>query len=360
MASVYPQLLLSGASHHTANLEIRERLAIAPDRQDEFNAELRRLPGVRESLVLSTCNRIEMYAFAEHPETRVTIDEFFCRFQGISVADYARYQLFLRDCPAVVHLLEVASGLDSQILGETEILGQLKSSYAAAVERGTLGPALNRIFQKAFQAAKWARTHTAIGSGQVSIANVAVDLALKIFGELSATRVLVLGAGEIGEKTAKALISRGAERFTVASRTFSRAGDLALSLGGDALPMENLASSLHRFDIVLASTASTLPILTREMVNAAVKRRPLRPIFLIDLAMPRDVEASVSTLSQVYLYNLDDLAKIAEVNREQRLSAVAECRRGLEQRANQIWEGLRDRRAGFGQNGETSPSSQPA
>jgi glutamyl-tRNA reductase len=261
----------------------------------------------------------------------------FCARQQFDNAEFAKVRLELRGRDAVQHLVEVSAGLDSQMLGETEIFGQVKDAYAAAQASGTTGPVLNRIFQKGFQAAKHVRTHTGITGGQVSVANVAVDLALKIFGELSATRILLLGAGEIGEKTARAFQSRGAAALTVASRRFERAMELATGLGASAMPFEQRETRLAEFDIVVCATSAPDVVVTRPLTKAAMHKRPARPLFFIDQALPRDVDPSVADIENVFLYNLDDLAKIAEENRAARQAEIAKCRAIVVEKSEALW-----------------------
>ena len=238
---------------------------------------------------------------------------------------------------AVQHLVEVSAGLDSQMLGETEIFGQVKAAYAAAQAGGTTGPVLNRVFQKGFQAAKHVRTTTAITEGQVSVANVAVELALNIFGGLADTRILLLGAGDIGEKTAKAFQSRGAAALTVASRNLERAMELATSLGASAMPFEQREARLAEFDVVVCATSAPDLVISLAATRAAMHRRPARPLFFIDQALPRDVDPAVADLQNVFLYNLDDLAKIAEENRAAREAEIAKCRAIVAAKADALW-----------------------
>jgi glutamyl-tRNA reductase len=223
------------------------------------------------------------------------------------------------------------------MLGETEIFGQVKEAYAGAQQRGSTGPVLNRIFQKVFQAAKHVRTHTAITEGQVSVANVAVELAQNIFGDLKHARVLLLGAGEIGEKTARAFQSRGAASLTVASRRLERAMELATALGASAMPFEQRDDRLMEFDVVVCATAAPEPVLSLSAVRAAMHQRPARPLFCIDLALPRDVDPAVADLENAFLYNLDDLAKIAEQNRAARVAEIEKCRAIVEEKAGALW-----------------------
>jgi glutamyl-tRNA reductase len=331
-----PGFFLLGASHHRAPLAVREKLALDEDSIAALHAELASA-GVRELTVLSTCNRVEFYGVAESPEHIARVETAFCARQRFSVSEFAAFRLSLAGLDAIQHLLEVAAGLDSQMLGETEIFGQVKAAYAAAQSRGATGPVLNRVFQKTFQAAKHVRTHTAITAGQVSVANVAVDLALNIFGALTPAHVLLLGAGDIGEKTAKAFQSRGAASLAVASRRLERAMELATQLGASALPFEQREARLAEFDIVVGSTSAPETVVSTAAVAAAMRRRPARPLLCVDLALPRDIEASVAEIENVFLYNLDDLAKIAEENRTAREAEVVRARAILAERAAALW-----------------------
>ena len=243
----------------------------------------------------------------------------------------------LRGRDVLQHLVDVAVGLDLQMLGETEIFGQLKEAYAAAQARKSTGPVLNRVFQKAFQAAKHVRSSTAITVGQVSVANVAVELALNIFGTLAETRILLLGAGDIGEKTAKAFQSRGAASLTVSSRHIERAAELATQLGASALPFEQREARIADFDVIVCSTAAPNTVVSTVATAMAMRKRPARPLFYIDLALPRDVETGVAGIQNVFLYNLDDLAKIAEENRAAREAEIAKCRALLSERVDGLW-----------------------
>lgn len=328
---------LLGTTHQRAPLAVREKLALDEAGAAALHAELSGVTGLRELAVLSTCNRIEFYGVADSPETIARVEAAFCARQKFAVEEFASFRLSLAGRAAVQHLFEVAAGIDSQMLGETEIFGQVKDAYAAAQERKATGPVLNRVFQKTFQAAKHVRTHTAITSGQVSVANVAVELALNIFGDLTDTRILLLGAGNIGEKTAKAFQSRGAATLTVSSRRFERAMELATQLGASALPFEQREGRLAEFDIVVGSTSAPETVIAAAAVEAAIRKRPARPLFFIDLALPRDIEASVAEIQNVFLYNLDDLAKIADENRAAREAEVARARTLLTEKAEALW-----------------------
>ncbi len=326
-----------GASHQLAPIAIRERLALPGEAAGRLHQELIALPEVRELALLNTCNRVEFYGVAAHPTAPARIQHAFCAHQRFAVDEFERFRLDLHGRSALQHLLEVAAGLDSQMIGETEIFGQVKEAYAAAQAHHAAGPVLNRVFQKVFQAAKHVRSHTAINLGQVSVANVAVELARNIFGNLATAQVLLLGAGDIGEKTARAFQNRGAGTLTIASRRLERAMELAVSLGARALPFEQRLARLGEFDIVVCATAATEAVVTDELVAAAMKKRPVRPLLLIDLCLPRNVEAAAAKRQNVFVYNLDDLAKIAEENRRAREAEVAKCRLILSDRADLLW-----------------------
>jgi glutamyl-tRNA reductase len=330
-------LFVLGATHHRAPLAIREKLSLTPESAAALQAELAGLDGLKEFAVLSTCNRVEFYGVAATGEVATQVAAAFCARQHFDPGDFAKIRLDLRGREAVQHLVEVSAGLDSQMLGETEIFGQVKDAYAAAQASGYTGPVLNRVFQKGFHAAKHVRTHTAITEGQVSVANVAVDLALNIFGGLKDTRILLLGAGEIGEKTAKAFQSRGAAALTVASRRFERAMELAATLSASAMPFEQREARLAEFDVVVCATSAPEAVISRVAAKAAMHKRPVRPLFFIDQALPRDVEPSVAEIDNVFLYNLDDLAKIAEENRAAREAEIAKCRAIVAEKAETLW-----------------------
>ena len=331
-------LFLIGASHQTAPMDMRERLALTPDKIESFHATLGTLHGLREITVLNTCNRVEFYGVAESPAAVARLQETFCAFQGLPPDAFAAICRQAHGRAAIEHLLAVACGIESQMLGETEILGQVKDAYAEAQTRRTTGPVLNRIFQKTFQYAKHVRSHTAINEGQISIANVAVDLALKIFGDLSSTRILLLGSGDIGEKTAKAFQSRSATSLTIASRTLGHAMELATAFNGTALPWEHVTEKLGDYSIVVGSTSAPDVVVTTADVTAAMKKRRAEPLFFIDLALPRDIDAAVAKLDNVFLYNLDDLAKIAGENLAARTAHVSHARQIIGEKSDAIWK----------------------
>lgn len=329
-------LFLIGASHHTAPLAVREKLALDDARAAALAARLQATPGVKEFALLNTCNRVEVYGVARDLEALAALRAALCATTGCTPAEFEANGFARHNHEAVAHLFSVASGLDSQMLGETEILGQVKTAYDDALVRAWTGPVLNRVFQKTFQAAKYIRTHTAIGDGQISVATVAVDLAGRIFGELTTSKILVIGAGDIGQKTAQAFQSRGASAITVASRTLANA-ESAAPAGGGTASLAELPEAVAAADIVASSTAAPGHVLSRDLVAAAIARRPARPLFLIDLAVPRDIDPAAAELANVFLYNLDDLARIAEENLAQRAAEVARCRAIVAKRTAALW-----------------------
>jgi glutamyl-tRNA reductase len=318
-----------------------------------------------EFAVLNTCNRVEIYGVAGRDDLPSRVSAALCARHGVESAAFAEFGFVSMGLEAVRHLLETASGLDSQMLGETEILGQVKKAYMNAQARGSAGPVLNRLFQKAFQAAKHVRTQTAISVGQVSVANLAVDLAAGIFGRLENTRVLILGAGAMGEKSGKAFASRGARTFAVSSRRLESAGELAEKLGASVLPFEEREQALADWDVVVCSAAASGAVISAGAVRGAVERRGARPILFVDLAMPRDVDAAAVEAGNVFLYNLDDLAQIAAKNR---LARAAEAERALQilaPRAESLWLQVRAQFSGRGSAGgrplePAAPQAAPA
>ena len=331
------QLFLVGATHRTAPLGLRERLALAAGTEAALAADLAALPGLREFVILNTCNRVEIYGVGPGAGLRARVAVAFCARQGFDCREFERLRLELTDRAVVQHLWAVSCGLDSQMLGENEVFGQVKKAFLAAQGRGSAGPVLNRVFQKAFQAAKHVRTHTAITSGLVSVGNVAVELAVSVFGELGTARVLLLGAGEIGLKSGRAFRSRGPASLTVASRRLDRAEEVAAELGATALPFDQVMANVGDFDVVVCSTAAPATIIFPALVRAAMHRRQRRPIFFIDVALPRNVDERVGALENVFLYNLDDLARIAAENRSAREAEIARCQEILAQRADALW-----------------------
>ncbi len=300
-------LVLVGLNHTTAPVEVRERLAIADDRLPEILGRLAGLPGVREACALSTCNRVELVLEASglhHAQAAATalLEE-----QGVEPDLVLPVLYRLEGEAAVHHLFRVAAGLDSLVLGEPQILGQVKAAYAAAVQAETVGPSLNRLFHTVFRVAKRTRTETGLGTQPVSVGYAAAELARKIFDDLSTKRVLLLGAGGMAELTARHLLGGGVREVTVVNRTFERAQALASALGGRALPFEALNEGIRHADIVVASTAAQTPVVEAATVAGLMRARRQAPLFFVDIAVPRNVDPRVNDLPNVYLYDIDDL-----------------------------------------------------
>ena len=336
MLEAREQVFVAGVSHHTAPLDVRERIALDDAGKERLYGFLRDRGATAETLVLSTCNRTEVYGVGDQVACTDALKVFFRRESGISSENWENAFIVRTGEEVIRHLFEVCAGLNSQIVGETEILGQVKAAYRAAADRRLVGPVLHRLFQKGFQASKWVRSHTGIGVGQVSIGNVAVDLAVRMFGHLGASRVMVVGSGEVGAAVVKSLHSRGVGGITVTSRRPAAADALAGEVGAQSLPFEDWSDWLFRFDIIICSTGAPEPILPRAAMASAMRHRPGSPVFLIDVAVPRDVDPLVEGLEDVFLYNMDDLAAIANENLEQRHAEIARCREFLAERARRL------------------------
>jgi glutamyl-tRNA reductase len=319
-------LVVIGLNHRSAPVEVRERFSFTASSLGAAARELTADPLVREAAILSTCNRVEVYALAEAAEQAGKVIRGFLHARQRPVVAVDRHLYEWRDADCARHLLEVAVGLDSMVLGETEVLGQVKTAYHAAQQAGATGPALNRLFQKALAAAKQIRSRTGIGRGSVSVGSVAVDLAGKIFGDLAERTVMVIGTGEMSEATARALRSRGAGAILVCSRTAERAVALAAQLDGRAISYAQWPATFREVDIVISSTAAPHPIITREKLLPLMQQRRHRSLFLIDIAVPRDVERACETLENVYLYDIDDLQQLARHNIAARERETASCR----------------------------------
>ena len=333
-------LFILGVNHRSAPLAIREQLAIG-ERLPLAYRGLRGLPGVEEGLLLNTCNRFECYGVSRRPQCQEELTRFFHRFQSIDRELFFQHSYWRCGMPVIQHLFEVASGIDSQRVGETEILGQVKAAYQVAIEQKSVGSLLHKIFQKSFQAAKWVRTHTQINQGQVSIGTVAVELAERIFGNLRTSQVLLLGLGEVGQQTLKALKSRGSDSISITSRTISKAKQLAEKFGGSALALDELSSVvLSDFDILICSASADRYVLEEAVIAAALRCRPHRPFFIIDLALPRNIPPSVAHLPNAFLYNLDDLAIIADHNQKLREREAQRCRLMLSERVGLLCQSL--------------------
>ena len=318
------KLLVLGLNHKTAPIDIRERLAFGPDIIVGALRDLTACQSVYEGVILSTCNRTELYC-AVQDGAEEEIRRWLSRFHGL---EHERVDPFLyahADRDAVIHLLRVASGLDSLVLGEPQILGQVKTAYQTATDSSSTGKLLGRLFQHTFSVAKTVRTETAIGSSPVSVAFAAVNLARQIFSDLSQQTALLIGAGETIELAARHLHHNGVGRIIVANRTVERAHDLAAQFDGFAIALTEIANHLPDADIVIASTASPLPVLGKGTVERALKKRKHRPIFMVDIAVPRDIEPEVAELPDVYLYTIDDLQGVIDEGLRSRQAAAEQA-----------------------------------
>jgi glutamyl-tRNA reductase len=325
-------LAVVGISHETAPIEVRERVAFASPEAREALVALRREAGVEEAVLLSTCNRTEVYLFPARSEASVrAVERLFSEKAGRGSSEVAKYLFQEWGEDAVRHLFEVSAGLDSMVMGEAEIQGQVRDAYLQAarleITPPMAGPILNRLFQMALSVGGRVRAETSIGEGSASVASVAVELAQKIFGTLHGKRVLIIGAGATGELILNALSREGVEEILVANRTYERALSLAQAHAGRAIPIESLQDYLASTDIVLSSTAAPEPVLTRSIVRASFVEPRRHPLLVIDIAVPRDVDPDVGKEPEVYLYNVDDLRKIVEDHVNARRDALPDAER---------------------------------
>ena len=313
------RLFLIGMSHKTAPLEMRERLQLLCGEGNQPLAELMRLDGIMEVLYLATCNRVEILARAENDGQAVDVLKSFIYQQGnLSIAEMEKCLYIHRDLEAVRHLFRVTSSLDSMVMGEPQILGQMKEAYRMAVESRATGVFLNRLSHHAFQAAKRVRTETGIAGNAVSVSYAAVELAKKIFGDLKGKAILLIGAGEMSELAARHLLRQGVGRILIANRTYARAESMAAEFQGTPVAFDRFCEVLPEVDIVIASTGAPGYILNAEMVATALRRRRNRLLFLIDIAVPRDIDPAAGEIDNVYLYNIDHLQGVVDANKEGR------------------------------------------
>ena len=311
-----------GINHHSAPIEVREKLAFPPETQADALNSLASRPGVAEAVLVSTCNRTEVYCKADDMGTvRAWLTEEAAR-SGLDIADHLYTH---SESEAVRHAFRGAAGLESMVLGEPQILGQVKQSVRTAEHSGTLGSTLNRLFQHTFSVAKEVRTQTAIGAQSISMSAAALKLAQNLFGDISRTKLLLIGVGEMVELAATYFVAQGPGTVVVANRTLARGEAFAERFNGTAIALEQLPERLHDFDIVITGTASTLPILSKGAFERALKARRYRPMFVVDFAVPRDVEPDAAELEDLFLYTIDDLGTIVQEGAGQRQAAVAEA-----------------------------------
>ncbi|MGY8870282.1 MAG: glutamyl-tRNA reductase [Pseudomonadales bacterium] len=333
-------LLALGINHKTASVSVRERVAFSPDKLADALRQAHGFAQLKEIAILSTCNRTELYCSTELPGTRAVL-EWLGEYHGLELSELEACAYTYWDESAAKHMMRVASGLDSLVLGEPQILGQLKSAYSLSQDQGLVGAELGRLFQQTFSVAKKVRTDTAIGENPVSVAYAAVNLAQHIFSDLKDSRALLIGAGETIELVAQHLVNAGVSDITVANRTVSRALSVAEAFNGKAVMLGDIPEVLADADIIISSTASQLPILGKGAVENALKKRKHRPIFMVDIAVPRDIEPQVADLDDVYLYTVDDLREVIEENQRSRESAAKEAEAIIDIGAHEFMRQLR-------------------
>ena len=328
-------VLSIGLNHTTAPVEVRERAAFAAEYLDDALKDIAKCSGIDEATILSTCNRTEIYC--QTPNTNINVvSQWLCDFHQLNHSDVVPYLYSFPGQDAVKHAFRVASGLDSMVIGEPQILGQMKTAFATAHKNGNTGKVLNRLFQHTFSVAKEIRTSTSIGSHAVSIAYAAVNLSKQIFSDISKQTVLLIGAGETIELTCRHLYRQGVRNIIIANRTVSRAEELANEFNAQAISLHELSTRLPEADMVFSSTASTLPILGKGAFESALKQRRNKPIFVVDLAIPRDVESEVADLNNIYLYTVDDLQQVVTENLESRRNAATEAEKIVTQQTSQF------------------------
>lgn len=340
------ELCIIGLNHRTTPLEFREQFSVPADQVPALLARLRTGIGLDEAVVLSTCNRLEIYGVTSNGRISAervfeAIAEIKGRAQSFDFNSVAPCLYVHRNEACVQHLFRVASSLDSLVVGETEIVGQVKKAYQLAQANGATGKVLNRMFQKSLSVSKEVRTRSGIGRCSTSVGSVALDLAMKIFGEqLNDRTILIIGAGKIGETTLKHLAKHGAKAILVTNRSFERAAELVSRLGGEAVPFTDLARALTEADIVVSSTSAPHYVLGKAEIALAMARRQDRPMLLIDLAVPRDIDPAALEVGSVYLYNIDQLAELARMNMERRQSEAATCEELVTTHAREAGETL--------------------
>ena len=356
-------LICLGLNYRATPVELRERLAIPQEKVPATVNEIREIGGFTESVVLSTCNRVEIYSTHELPDAREGHEALrhylggHFRLESGQMEALSFYKLASADTAR--HLFRVVSGLDSMVLGETEIFGQVKDAYLLALEAKTTSRALNKLFQQAFQVGKLVRNETAIQKGSTSVGSVAVDLAGKIFGSLKECRVMLVGAGEMSRTCAQSLMSRGARSVIVSNRSYDRAVELAQEMKGRAIRFDEWEGVLHDVDIIISSTSAPHFVIKPDTITQVMRRRRGHPLFIIDIAVPRDVDPAVNEIEEVYLYDIDALQQIADENRRDREKQLALCEQIIEEQLAKfgyMTGGTQGRAAGVREPGEC-PSS---
>ncbi|MBU1043714.1 MAG: glutamyl-tRNA reductase [Candidatus Omnitrophica bacterium] len=321
-----------GFNHKTAPIGIREKLSFPKACLDEALSSLKKNSDIQEGVILSTCNRIEIYALArDDKKINGALSGFLEKFHNINMKDFKNHSYEFEDMAAIRHLFRVSSSLDSQILGENQILGQVKAAFFSARNIGAVSRIFSFLFEEAIKIGKRARTQTQIGYGAVSISTAAVEMARKIFEDLSDKKILIIGAGKIGELSANHLKGRGAQMVLVANRTFSKAQELAKKFNGQAVEFDKFPQTLIQSDIVISSVSAPHVLVKQSMMSEIMIKRKNRPIFFIDLGLPRNIDPDVNKLENVYVYNLDDLEKVKDANLNERLKEAKKIEDLIEQ-----------------------------
>lgn len=325
-------IVVIGLNHKTAPVELRERLAFNTRKIGEVFQTLREIEIIKETLVLSTCNRVEIYAVTPQPmEALRGIKEFLSHYHGLEEKDFEGSLYFYHEPGSVSHLFLVASGLDSMVVGESEVLGQVKDAYILAHQHLATGKILNVLFQRSLNAAKKVRTLTGINKGLISVSSVAVELARHIFGSLAGRQVIIIGAGETAELALKNLVSSGVKSIIVANRTFDKAQELSAQFKAQAIKFDECLKEMVECDIVISSSAAPHYLITKEDIKKLITLRHQRPIFFIDISVPRNLDPQIGKIDNAYLYNIDDLKKIVEENIKMRQKEIYKSEQIIEQ-----------------------------
>ena len=336
-----PDIVIVGVNHRTAPVEVRERLALADGQLDDANRRLVELGPVKENVLVCTCNRVEVVAYADDPSAATDcITRFLAEHHGLARETFESHLYTYHGRPAVQHLFRVAASLDSMVIGEPQILGQLKDFYSRAAAVGAVRTVLHRCFHKSFSVAKRVRSETGIASRAVSVSSAAVELARNIFDRLEDKTAMLIGAGEMSELAARHLISSGIGTMLVTNRTFERAIELAREFNGTPVPYEQFSRYLHLADIVIGSTAAPTHVLTSPLIHDALRERKRRAMFLIDLSVPRAFDPAINDVDNVYLYDIDDLSSVSEDNLAERQREASKAELIIETEVTKFWRWL--------------------
>lgn len=325
-------VIVVGVNHKSAPIEIREKIALSEKKLDDSLKKIYQHPLILENVILSTCNRVEIYARVKDVQGGInSLKKYFSDDNGISLQYLEKYLFSYTNEETIKHLFNVSSSLDAMVIGESQILGQVKSAYYKAKSLNTTGLILNQLFEKSFSVAKKIRTETSIAEKAVSISYVAVELAKKIFGDLEDKVVMLIGAGEMAELAARHLISSGIKLMLVSCRTFERAVELAQCLNGNAIRFENFADELIRTDVVMSATSAPHFVIKKDMIENVIRKRKNKPMFFIDIAFPRDIDPEVNDIENCYLYDIDDLQKITDDNKLEREKEAVKAEKLIEE-----------------------------